>query len=62
MHYDTGIVKPHFSLGTVLRFFCFMWFFQSRLTLQALVSEKFKSKSLCLDVQGQLIFKLVDSS
>ena len=37
-----------------------MVFFRVRLTLQALVSEKFKSESLCLDVHGQLIFRLLD--
>ena len=35
-------------------------FSRVRLTLQALVPKKFKSESLRWDVQGQLIFKLVD--
>ena len=42
-------------------FFVLLVFFRVRLTLQALVLEKFKSESLPLDVQGQLIFKLVYS-
>ena len=42
-------------------FFVLCGFSRVRLTLQALVLEKFKSESLPLDVQGQLIFKLVYS-
>ena len=51
---------PYLSFDTVLRFLCFCGFSRVRLTLQALVSEKFKSDSLRLDVQEQLIFRLVD--